>query len=41
MICEVLEIDDDVRIFLSGEKNFSDLKKFLREKKKFLTLPEI
>ncbi len=42
MICEVLEIDDDVRNFLSEWKNnFWDFKKFLRDKKKFLTLQEI
>jgi len=49
MICEVLEIDNEVRGFLSNlennsnknGKNFSDLKKFLREEKNFLTLQEI
>ena len=41
MICEVLEIDDDVKNFLSENKNFWELKKFLRQEKNFLTLQEI
>ena len=45
MISEILEIDDDVRNFLSDFekkwKSFSDLKKFLKEEKKFLTMQEI
>ena len=41
MICEVLEIDDEVREFLWKWKNISELKKFLKNEKQFLTLQEI